>query len=84
MTPAESFGAIPLAALCCLSNVDRQEAPILSEPLIHRTPSRTMTRVAGSERSLPPGRAAQIREVFAMLRRNALTAESDARVRAAR
>lgn len=136
MTPAEAFAAIPLAAVCCDSSFDREEAHILKEQLIHRTPYRTMTPVAfgelingllhlfrrdhwqelirqavpaltveqqevayglatqlvfcdrvvkpeeesflttlGSELSLPPGRAAQIQGVFALLQRDVLTGE---------
>jgi len=136
MNPAEAFAAIPLAAVCCDSNFDREEAHILKEQLIHRTPYRTMTPLAfaelidgllrlfrrdhwqelirqavpaltaeeqevayvlaaqlvfcdrvvkpeeesflttlGSELSLPPGRAAQIQEVFALLQRDVLAGE---------
>jgi hypothetical protein len=136
MNPAEAFAAIPLAAVCCDSNFDREEAHILKEQLIHRTPYRTMTPVAfgelidgllrlfrrdhwqelirqavpaltveqqevayglatqlvfcdrvvkpeeeaflttlGSELSLPPGRAAQIQEVFGLLQRDVLAGE---------
>lgn len=136
MTPAEAFAAIPLAAVCCDSSFDREEAHILKEQLIHRTPYRTMTPVAfgelingllhlfrrdhwqelirqavpaltveqqevayglatqlvfcdrvvkpeeesflttlGSELSLPPGRAAQIQGVFALLQRDVLAGE---------
>jgi len=136
MTPAEAFAAIPLAAVCCDSSFDREEAHILKEQLIHRIPYRTMTPVAfgelingllhlfrrdhwqelirqavpaltveqqevayglatqlvfcdrvvkpeeesflttlGSELSLPPGRAAQIQGVFALLQRDVLTGE---------
>lgn len=49
MNPAEAFAAIPLAAVCCDSNFDREEAHILKEQLIHRTPYRTMTPVAFGE-----------------------------------
>jgi hypothetical protein len=133
MTPAEAFAAIPLAAVCCDSNFDREEAHILRDQLMYRSPYRTMTAVAfgefidgllrlfrrdhwqelirqavpaltaaqqevayglaaqlvfcdrvvkpeeeaflatlGSELSLPPGRAAQIQEVFALLQRDVL------------
>jgi hypothetical protein len=136
MTPAEAFAAIPLAAVCCDSSFDREEAHILKEQLIHRTPYRTMTPVAfgelidgllhlfrrdhwqelireavpaltveqqevayglatqlvfcdrvvkpeeerflttlGNELSLPPGRAVQIQEVFALLQRDVLAGE---------
>ncbi len=139
MTPAEAFAAIPLAAACCDSNFEREEAHILKEQLIHRTPYRTMTPVAfgelidgllhlfrrdhwqelirqavpaltaaqqevayglavqlvfcdrvvkpeeatflttlGNELSLPPGRAAQIKEVLAMLQRDVLIGEPGA------
>jgi hypothetical protein len=139
MTPAEAFAAIPLAAVCCDSNFEREEAHILKEQLIHRTPYRTMTPVAfgelidgllhlfrrdhwqelirqavpaltaaqqevayglavqlvfcdrvvkpeeatflttlGNELSLPPGRAAQIKEVLAMLQRDVLIGEPGA------
>jgi hypothetical protein len=139
MNPAEAFAAIPLAAVCCDSNFDREEAHILKEQLIHRTPYRTMTPVAfgelidgllhlfrrdhwqelirqavpaltaaqqevayglavqlvfcdrvvkpeeatflttlGNELSLPPGRAAQIKEVLAMLQRDVLIGEPGA------
>jgi hypothetical protein len=128
MTPAEAFAAIPLAAVCCDSNFGLEEAHILKEQLIHRSPYRNMTPVdfgqlidgllhllrrdhwqelihqavpaltaaqqevayglatqlvfcdrvvkpeeetfltmLGTELSLPPGRAAQIQEVFALL-----------------
>ncbi|MCP9860880.1 MULTISPECIES: tellurite resistance TerB family protein [unclassified Cyanobium] len=139
MTPTEAFAAIPLAAVCCDSNFDLEEAHILKEQLIHRTPYRTMTPVAfgeliddllhhfprdhwqelirqavpaltveqqevayglatqlvfcdrvvkpeeatflttlGNELSLPPGRAAQIKEVLAMLQRDVLIGEPGA------
>ena len=139
MTPAEAFAAIPLAAVCCDSNFDREEAHILKDQLIHRSPYRAMTPVAfaelidgllrlfrrdhwqelirqaapaltaaqqevafglaaqlvfcdrvvkpeeetflttlGSELSLPPGRAAQIQEVFALLQRDVLAGEAGA------
>jgi hypothetical protein len=133
MTPAEAFAAIPLAAVCCDSSFDHEEAHILKDQLIHRSPYRSMTPIAlgelidgllrlfrrdhwqelirqavpaltaaqqevafglavqlvfcdrvvkpeeeaflatlGSELSLPPGRAAQIQEVFALLQRDVL------------
>jgi len=139
MTPAEAFAAIPLAAVCCDSSFDREEAHILKEQLIHRTPYRTMTPVAfgelidgllhlfrrdhwqelireavpaltveqqevayglatqlvfcdrvvkpeeerflttlGNELSLPPGRAVQIQEVFALLQRDVLAGAAGA------
>jgi hypothetical protein len=139
MTPAEAFAAIPLAAVCCDSNFDREEAHILRDQLMHRSPYRTMTPVAfgelidgllrlfrrdhwqelirqavpalstaqqevayglaaqlvfcdrvvkpeeetflttlGSELSLPPGRAAQILDVFALLQRDVLAGDAGA------
>jgi hypothetical protein len=137
MTPAEAFAAIPLAAVCCDSNFDREEAHVLKEQLINRSPYRRMTPLAlaelidgllrlfhrdhwqelvrqavpaltpaqqevayvlavklvfsdrvvkpeeeeflstlASELSLPPGRTAQIQEVFALLQRDVLASES--------
>ena len=137
MTPAEAFAAIPLAAVCCDSNFDREEAHVLKEQLINRSPYRSMTPLAlaelidgllrlfrrdhwqelvrqavpaltaaqqevayvlavklvfcdrvvkpqeeaflttlASELSLPPERAAQIQEVFALLQRDVLASES--------
>jgi hypothetical protein len=137
MTPAEAFAAIPLAAVCCDSNFDREEAHVLKEQLINRSPYRNMTPLAlaelidgllrlfrrdhwqelvrqavpaltaaqqevayvlavklvfcdrvvkpeeekflstlASELSLPPGRTAQIQEVFALLQRDVLASES--------
>jgi len=137
MTPAEAFAAIPLAAVCCDSNFDREEAHVLKEQLINRSPYRSMTPLAfaelidgllrlfrrdhwqelvrqavpalsaaqqevayvlavklvfcdrvvkpeeeaflstlASELSLPPGRTAQIQEVFALLQRDVLASES--------
>ncbi len=137
MTPAEAFAAIPLAAVCCDSNFDREEAHVLKEQLINRSPYRSMTPLAlaelidgllrifrrdhwqelvrqavpaltaaqqevafvlavklvfcdrvvkpqeqaflttlASELSLPPERAAQIHEVFALLQRDVLASES--------
>ncbi len=139
MTPAEAFAAIPLAAVCCDSNFGREEAHILKEQLIHRSPYKNMTPLAfgelidgllhlfrrdhwqelirqavpaltaaqqelayglavqlvfcdrvvkpeeatflttlGNELSLPPGRAAQIKEVLAMLQRDVLIGEPGA------
>ncbi|MFM7393630.1 MAG: tellurite resistance TerB family protein [Cyanobium sp.] len=139
MTPAEAFAAIPLAAVCCDSSFGREEAHILKEQLIHRSPFKSMTPVAfgelidgllhlfrrdhwqelirqavpaltaaqqevacglavqlvfcdrvgkpeeatflitlGNELSLPPGRAAQIKEVLAMLQRDVLYGEPGA------
>jgi len=136
MTPAEAFAAIPLAAVCCDSSFDPEEAHILKDALIHRFPYRTMSPVGvgelidhllrllrrdqwqelirqavpaltaeqqevayglatqlvfcdrvvkpeeesflttlGSELSLPPGRAAQIQDVFALLQRDVLAGE---------
>jgi hypothetical protein len=136
MTPAEAFAVIPLAAGCCDSNFGREEAHILKEQLIHRSPYKSMTPVAfgelidgllhlfrrdhwqelirqalpaltaaqqevayglavqlvfcdrvvkpeeatflttmGNELSLPPGRAAQIKEVLAMLQHDVLIGE---------
>jgi hypothetical protein len=49
MTPAEAFAAIPLAAVCCDSSFDREEAHILKDQLIHRSPYRSMTPVALGE-----------------------------------
>jgi hypothetical protein len=49
MTPAEAFAAIPLAAVCCDSNFGREEAHILKEQLVHRSPYRSMTPVAFAE-----------------------------------
>ena len=133
MTPAEAFAAIPLAAVCCDSNFGREEAHILKEQLVHRSPYRSMTPLAfgeliegllhrfrrdhwqelirqaipaltsaqqevayglavqlvlcdrelkpeeatflstlGDALSLPPGRAAQIQEVLALLQRDVL------------
>ena len=118
MTPAEAFAAIPLAAVCCDSNFGREEAHILKEQLVHRSPYRTMTPLAfgeliegllhlfrrdnwqevayglavqlvlcdrvvkpeeatflttlGNALALPPGRAAQIQEVLALLQRDVL------------
>jgi hypothetical protein len=137
MTPAEAFAAIPLAAVCCDSNFDREEAHVLKEQLINLSPYRSMTPLAlaelidgllrifrrdhwqelvrqavpaltaaqqevayvlavklvfcdrvvkpeeeaflttlASELSLPPERAAQIQEVFALLQRDVLASES--------
>jgi hypothetical protein len=137
MTPAEAFAAIPLAAVCCDSNFDREEAHVLKEQLINLSPYRSMTPLAlaelidgllrifrrdhwqelvrqavpaltaaqqevayvlavklvfcdrvvkpeeeaflttlASELSLPPGRTAQIQEVFALLQRDVLASES--------
>jgi hypothetical protein len=137
MTPAEAFAAIPLAAVCCDSNFDREEAHVLKEQLINLSPYRSMTPLAlaelidgllrifrrdhwqelvrqavpaltaaqqevayvlavklvfcdrvvkpeeetflttlARELSLPPGRTAQIREVFALLQRDVLASES--------
>ena len=137
MTPAEAFAAIPLAAICCDSNFGREEAHILKEQLVHRSPYRSMTPLAfgelieallhlfrrdhwqelirqaipaltsaqqevayglavqlvmcdrvvkpeeaaflttlGNELALPPGRAAQIQEVLALLQRDALIGET--------
>jgi hypothetical protein len=137
MTPAEAFAAIPLAAVCCDSNFDREEAHVLKEQLINLSPYRSMTPLAlaelidgllrifrrdhwqelvrqavpaltaaqqevayvlavklvfcdrvvkpeeeaflttlGSELSLPPGRTAQIQEVFALLQCDVLASES--------
>ncbi len=137
MTPAEAFAAIPLAAVCCDSNFGREEAHILKEQLVHRSPYRSMTPLAfgeliegrlhlfrrdhwqelirqaipvltsaqqevafslavqlvlcdqevkpeeatflntlGNELSLPPGRAAQIQEVLALLQRDVLIGET--------
>ena len=133
MTPAEAFAAIPLAAVCCDNNFDREEAHVLKEQLINRSPYRSMTPLAFGELidgllrlfrrdhwqelvrqavpaltaeqqevayvlavqlvfcdrvvkpeeeaflntlasvlSLPPGRMAQIQEVFALLQRDVL------------
>ena len=49
MTPAEAFAAIPLAAVCCDSNFDREEAHVLKEQLINRSPYRSMTPLALAE-----------------------------------
>jgi hypothetical protein len=49
MTPAEAFAAIPLAAVCCDSTFEQEEAHILKDALIHRSPYRTMTPVAFGE-----------------------------------
>ncbi|MEA5441467.1 hypothetical protein [Cyanobium gracile] len=49
MTPAEAVAAIPLAAICCDSNVGREKAAILKEQLVHRSPSRRMTPLAFDE-----------------------------------
>ena len=49
MTPAEAFAAIPLAAVCCDSNFDREEAHVLKEQLINRSPYRSMTPLAFAE-----------------------------------
>jgi hypothetical protein len=49
MTPAEAFAAIPLAAVCCDSNFDREEAHELKEQLISRAPYRSMTPLALAE-----------------------------------
>ena len=49
MTPAEAFAAIPLAAVCCDSNFGREEAHVLKEQLVHRSPYRSMTPVAFGE-----------------------------------
>ena len=137
MTPAEAFAAIPLAAVCCDSNFDREEAHVLKEQLINLSPYRSMTPLAlaelidgllrifrrdhwqelvrqavpaltaaqqevayvlavklvfcdrvvkpqeeaflttlATELSLPPERAAQIQEVFALLQRDVLASES--------
>jgi hypothetical protein len=137
MTPAEAFAAIPLAAVCCDSNFDREEAHVLKEQLINLSPYRSMTPLAlaelidgllrifrrdhwqelvrqavpaltaaqqevayvlavklvfcdrvvkpeeeaflttlASELSLPPGRTAQIQEVFALLQCDVLASES--------
>ena len=137
MTPAEAFAAIPLAAVCCDSNFDREEAHVLKEQLINLSPYRSMTPLAlaelidgllrifrrdhwqelvrqavpaltaaqqevayvlavklvfcdrvvkpqeeaflstlASELSLPPERAAQIQEVFALLQCDVLASES--------
>ncbi len=139
MTPAEAFAAIPLAAICCDSDFGREEAHILKEQLIHRSPYKTMTPRAfaeliegllhrsrrdrwqelirqalpalstaqqevayapavqlvlcdrvvkpeemsflatlGGQLALPPGRAAQIQEVLALLQRDVLLGEAGA------
>jgi hypothetical protein len=49
MTPAEAFAAIPLAAVCCDSNFDREEAHVLKEQLINLSPYRSMTPLALAE-----------------------------------
>ena len=49
MTPAEAFAAIPLAAVCCDNNFDREEAHVLKEQLINRSPYRSMTPLAFAE-----------------------------------
>jgi len=49
MTPAEAFAAIPLAAICCDCDFGREEAHILKEQLIHRSPYRNMTPLAFAE-----------------------------------
>jgi hypothetical protein len=49
MTPAEAFAAIPLAAVCCDSSFDPEEAHVLKDALIHRFPYRTMSPVGFGE-----------------------------------
>jgi hypothetical protein len=49
MDPAEAFAAIPLAAVCCDRNFNRQEARVLQHQLQGRWPYREMTAVALGE-----------------------------------
>jgi hypothetical protein len=42
MNPAEAFVAIPLAAICCDSRFDQEEARVLQDQLRHRAPYRDM------------------------------------------
>ena len=49
MTPAEAFAAIPLAAVCCDSNFDREEAFVIKEQLLNRSTYQSMTPLAFGE-----------------------------------
>jgi tellurite resistance protein len=46
METAEAFVAIPLAAICCDSRFDREEARVLQDQLRHRAPYRDMAPLA--------------------------------------